>query len=1134
MLIFKGANVDESVTQIQTINLDTINKKNEKFISQENIDQLLILVPTKRKQRELQKEIVKKSISPVLEKINIETIETFAGELLKQTEKPFRMIGDSVATILIKESFEKVKSGLEYFPQDELPAGTLRSLRNIIEEYKRHPITPENLLAESEKKEKGEFLLSESERKKTRDIAKIYQAYNEECTSVNLKEVGDVYSDLVEIKENFEKYFEKCYSKVKTIYISGYNNFTNLEIELLDKLAQITNVVIEFNYCGDNEFLFGHLTGLYEKFTKEKSGWKTDELKHDHLNPVQSYISINYNKVPEQQQLPDRKIYKLEAADREKEVEFIAKAIKEMTEKGRKPHNICVVFNKIENYSALVRDKFTEYKIPLNLTDRKMLINSHPVQALMNFLEIKNNDFYYKDIMRAFSSGFISLKNKSYPYEIKSKDEKSDSKKYYQKVDCNIIFNAAKELKIVSGFTNWDFEIKQKLKDLQNQKENLNEENSIEKINYQINNYQKALSDLQVIHNSFEKFKNELTPAEFKNAINGLIEELNLDYLTLGRFKKYDLKDKDLEQDNFNYENLEENARGYIKFLEVLDELMDLIAEVEKNNKNNFDHYFNQLKIALKNQRFNLVEKTNYGVLVTTLDEIRELKFDYLFIGGLVDGDLPTSYSPPIFKAKTYTKKDDEHQAEERYLFYQTLCAWNRKVILSYPKNEEKREFEKSIFLKELENTLKITDFNKEIFKDKVYSKNELMKEFNKISNVSEVIDKINLSEDEIECALNVDKIREQQKYAATTFTGNLIDEVLQESQNEAEQNPANNDAQQIINEIYAKIPNERKVNFDEKLISTHKEKVEQITFSASQLEVFAKCPFKYFSEKIIRLKALEEPTDEMERTELGSLLHEILKDFYGNYCKNNPGQKLKKDKIKNYWEEIKSIAEIKIKEKFKSENDFIEREKILGMNKNYKDSILYQFLKLECEEKYEYEKVYNNEFAKLNFVPFAFEYEFGKRANKVFEIGGINLTGSVDRIDIDRNAKMFRVVDYKLSGKSVSKNDITEGKYLQLSIYLVAAQKYLLEVFGENFEPFAACIYSLKLKEEEFKVTPAIELFKRDQRSDKVKPDVAIQALKEKLPEFFNKINNAKFALPEKVDEKVCKYCNFINICRN
>ena len=51
--------------------------------------------------------------------------------------------------------------------------------------------------------------------------------------------------------------------------------------------------------------------------------------------------------------------------------------------------------------------------------------------------------------------------------------------------------------------------------------------------------------------------------------------------------------------------------------------------------------------------------------------------------------------------------------------------------------------------------------------------------------------------------------------------------------------------------------------------------------YSASQLEEYAKCPFQYFLKRILQLETIEEPNEELESFELGSIIHSILYEFY-------------------------------------------------------------------------------------------------------------------------------------------------------------------------------------------------------------------------------------------------------------
>ena len=127
-------------------------------------------------------------------------------------------------------------------------------------------------------------------------------------------------------------------------------------------------------------------------------------------------------------------ITQINAQSREEEVELIAKEIKKLLQdKKIEPERICIVFNLIGNYSTIIRDRFNVYGIPFNLTDRFSLSTSPPVKALLGLLEILENDFYYKNIFRAFGSGFLGSMG----------------------IDISSLLKTSVELKIVSGYENW-------------------------------------------------------------------------------------------------------------------------------------------------------------------------------------------------------------------------------------------------------------------------------------------------------------------------------------------------------------------------------------------------------------------------------------------------------------------------------------------------------------------------------------------------------------------------------------------------------------------------------------------------------------------------------------------------------
>ena len=164
------------------------------------------------------------------------------------------------------------------------------------------------------------------------------------------------------------------------------------------------------------------------------------------------------------------------------------------------------------------------------------------------------------------------------------------------------------------------------------------------------------------------------------------------------------------------------------------------------------------------------------------------------------------------------------------------------------------------------------------------------------------------------------------------------------------------------------------------------KTKLNQISegdFSATQLETYAKCPYKYFVENILRLETIEEPVEELEAFEYGSLIHSILYEFY---------TELKEKKIilakcddpvfKTAEQLLFKIAEKRFDElKLNPEFSFYEREKLLGINGRRSQSLLYKFL----EEERIGDPGYVPEFFELSFGHFKSEEKSSGKINSEY-----------------------------------------------------------------------------------------------------------------------------------------------------
>ena len=184
-----------------------------------------------------------------------------------------------------------------------------------------------------------------------------------------------------------------------------------------------------------------------------------------------------------------------------------------------------------------------------------------------------------------------------------------------------------------------------------------------------------------------------------------------------------------------------------------------------------------------------------------------------------------------------------------RDIYSTRLCVPGEKNFISlFLRFDGKRELVQSSFLQDFNSLFEIQNINREDFKDGIYSKEELLELLGKISPEQrkeiKIPSEININIDEINRAIEIDKKRMEEPFGESEFTGFISKDIPDELRNKLSQ-------------------------------------ISEGEFSATQLENYAKCPYKYFVENVLRLETITEPVEELEAFEYGSLIHTILYEFY-------------------------------------------------------------------------------------------------------------------------------------------------------------------------------------------------------------------------------------------------------------
>ncbi|PKL83807.1 MAG: hypothetical protein CVV24_03145 [Ignavibacteriae bacterium HGW-Ignavibacteriae-3] len=1037
---------------IRSINFDELTDQKNK---DNKLGELLIIVPTNRKVRHLKKEIISNNDLNAASDLNIETIGTISTKLLQYAE-PFNSLSEAAATLFIKQSAQEIKLRYLSTYKEEIPFGTLDRIKSVISEYKRHGITPEKLKEEGEK-------LEGSERLKALDIAEIYEIYRNKCFNLKAYEIGDIYEKLNSLQtKDFVGIFKSLFPGVNLIILDGFSEFSNPEVEIIEKLSSVGNskLYIRFDYGTENKMIFSHIAKCYGQLT---------QLGYNKIEGISSEGNETFKRNLQEKLFQSKKdsvqidekerIMKISAHSRESEVEVISMEIKKLIlEKNIEPHKIGVAFNLIQNYSSIIKDIFNKNGIPVNLTDRTPLDNSNPVTAIVNYLEIVENDFYFKNVFRALSGKFIDT----------------------GEIDVSNLYRVASELKIVSGKENW-ISILEDFISISGGSGDEYDESESKK-----SSYVKALDDIKAISNLLKPFERAINISEFQEHLNEFVIRSKIPYRLL-----------EIKIDE------EKNIRAFTDFIDTTREIFELLKkEHGPDKKFPIDFYMDQIRTACNWARFNVKEKSNYGVQVTSLEEIRGLKFDYLFLSGLCEGDFPTRYQPEIFVSGTFKKQAQYHQYEERYRFYQSLCCWNKKLFLTYPDSEGGRETVVSTFLKEFEELFTIRSKGETDYNDSIFSKEGLQIFIGKngLEHSPNYLDDETIDMERISKSLSVEKIRRSDPYAESPFAGILL----------AEKN------------------NSKESDGIAEKLKTFSQK----QYSISQLETYAKCPFKFFLERIIGVKTIDEPSEDIEAVEMGRILHTIFYEFYSAIRDKEIGLAGCSEKdFKEYEKLIFRIADEQLKSAaFKSPLTFYEKEKILGLMGDKKESVLYRFL--ESERK-----------GDKDFIPKYFEVSFGRvrpeESDKIISdqepilIDGIKLRGKIDRVDVNDKNKSFDIVDYKLGGSKPSFNDLKTGISLQLPVYMYAARELLAKKMKKNYSPNEMFIYSLKYSSDEFGKKNVRAKGGKDDEIQNIEQLIEVSI--EHIKTYISSISEGKYHLSklEERENKVCRFCEFRTVCR-
>ena len=479
-----------------------------------------------------------------------------------------------------------------------------------------------------------------------------------------------------------------------------------------------------------------------------------------------------------------------------------------------------------------------------------------------------------------------------------------------------------------------------------------------------------------------------------------------------------------------NREVVEGEIEAYRQFNRIVKELCSVLKS-DGVESCSLDDYIEKLHHIAKHTNYQNRPATKAEtVRIVQLGELRSLEFDVVFLGDFVEGRFPANYQPDPLLPEIPYRNEEEQLHDSRFMFYRVLKSFRKVLYLLTPKRERAADLIPSPFLGQLKALADVQEI--EIADPTQGSTSGFLSTYSNHVWTSPVPSNENFPAEiaEMRPLINhvvmVEKSREN-THDHLDYEGVLTVETLS-------------------------AVNRRRL-----------ERRREHIYSVTELETYAKCPFQYFVDKVLKFSIEDDETeDELSGLEKGSLLHGILFEFYNNR------RNQKKPPIGQCSEEAFKEAKAQLNELLDSNAEKKRnrrKEKLIGENNLFWETDI-EKLRIAIHKWLAAERTYG-----LPVTPRYFEVSFGQErelrypelsCREPITIGDVRMTGKIDRIDIGNGT--FNIVDYKTGSSTVRMPEILSGRSLQLPIYLQTAKK-LLEMHGETgLEPAAGLYYKVRL----------------------------------------------------------------------
>ena len=893
-----------------------------------------------------------------------------------------------------------------------------------------------------------------------KEIGLVYEKYETFLRKNNLMDKEEYFFRAIELLKGNNNLFDG----IDFIIIDEFFDFRPQELEILKEILKTdTDVYINIPYKTEKQYgtienTLNVLANLGFEIVqveeKEKSFF--DEIGENIFSYNDSLFSGNdYIKL-------------IKAPNKYLELKRIAQEIKILANTGIDLEDIALVSSSSEEYLTTMFRVFKEEKIPCSLNEEQRLIDIPIVKEFLNIIQLKIKNYDKSNMIKRIKSSYFSV----------CSDIERDK---YEYIFYGFNYGNIEELK--SMLNNKKMKVSSFVS---NGKEEYADELNI------LEGVEKAVENIE---NEIEKIPKSGTPKDIVSSLVHILDSYDVSGKLMGIYKitnDYDMFYRDVSALERLHEILNKAANGASLTHDEI-EIGDL---------------YNILKNYLDGESIVLALGNEKGVNILTPNTIRGLKYKVVFIFGLIQGEYPRFNGESFFfKEDTFSLLKDigmdisnyeEKLDKESLLFAIAISRCEEYLYLSYSENSLDGEINiPSMFLDELLSILeggKVEDKVHCIELDMDYLiKDEIKEVTTRQELIRNLLYRYYQGEDCTEYFQMLNGLGE-----------NILHEINERIQCEVYRN------KDELSEYSGYIGDE---NVRNDIYNGQKD----LKFSATYLETYGKCHYKFLMDYILKIDGIERNLEEFSPLDKGNIYHRVLKEIYKKH-KYDFKQHILGDIDFNF-QSIQEDVVLKIKN-ILNENGIEKINKLWELRIGNMANNILNLMKADLE------RLRRN---KVKVFPYDFEVEFGYEDDFYIDLGDkkVKLAGKIDRIDKTLEEDKFVVYDYKTSSYGVKKvKDMIEGTSLQLPIYIMAQDKK--EVIAGCYINISKSEFSFELVKDEEK--EVVNKTRGNGILSKEEWDGLMDKVKEWVKEYITGICHGDFS----VAPKVCnEYCRYKDICR-